>query len=511
MWSDEYASRVYKVTILSETEVLFQGVTRRRELVPSPDAWDRIRERGGVLTIRVEGAVIDADGHRTGDIAASEVTVLTIGEAADDPSGMMLFGAKLRPPHIKVGTVPLLMMNLRIDALDLEELEHRVVFRSSYGPEPTKVHPTRAESEGGGGGYGGAYGGAGPGAGGPTEPSPPNEERPGAGDSMGVEGGTEGPGPYHDPNAPEGQTSTQCVSCHAISDDGKYVATFSQAAEEAPIDFDAPNGFLTVLKMPERELIIQLPHAFMPMFNPKNSDLLVYGEVDETIGVKDQQMVRKSDLRVLDLQTGRHRAIPGANLSNRVENFPAWSPDGRRLAFIRTKPGEMWHGAAGHIDIATIDYNGGSGGVAEDLKGASNNGKSNFLPIYSKDGRWIVFTQADQGFFSQETSDLWIVPAEGGEARALSACNSNNTESWHRFSPDGKWLGIVTNREDIRRPHIYLSRFNSQTGMCSPAVQLPVVSGPGAHTHAFTWTKRFAWLDDYERLQSVARVGFPVR
>ena len=42
------------------------------------------------------------------------------------------------------------MMNLRIDALDLSA-EHRVVFRSSYGPEPTRVHPSRAEEERGGG------------------------------------------------------------------------------------------------------------------------------------------------------------------------------------------------------------------------------------------------------------------------------------------------------------------------------------------------------------------------
>ena len=161
MWTDEYASRVYRVSIRSGGELVFQGVTRRRELVPSPDAWDRIRAAGGPFSILVEGAVIDDDGTVTGDIAASETSVLTLAPAEDDPNGMMLFGAKLRPPHIKVGTVPLLMMNLRIDALDLEALEHRVVFRSSYGPEPTRVHPSRAEEERGGGAYGGPQGGGG--------------------------------------------------------------------------------------------------------------------------------------------------------------------------------------------------------------------------------------------------------------------------------------------------------------------------------------------------------------
>ena len=81
-------------------------------------------------------------------------------------------------------------------------------------------------------------------------------------------------------------------------------------------------------------------------------------------------------------------------------------------------------------------------------------------------------------------------------------CNSSHTESWHRFSPDGKWMAVVTNREDIRRPHIYLSRFNTQDGTCTPAVQMPAVAGMGAHTHAFSWTRRFDWLTQYERINA---------
>jgi Tol biopolymer transport system component len=160
----------------------------------------------------------------------------------------------------------------------------------------------------------------------------------------------------------------------------------------------------------------------------------------------------------------------------------------------------MWHGARGHIDIATVPYNDGRGGMATALEGASDNGRSNFLPVYSPDGRWIVFTQADQGFFSQESSDLYIVPVAGGQARKLG-CNSSHTESWHRFGPDGRWLATVTNREDIRRPHIYMSRFDTEQGTCAPAVQIPFVSGAAAHTHAFSWTRGFDWLEQYELAQ----------
>jgi len=490
LWADEYASRTYQVVLLSGEKVLFSGVTNRRELRVTTDAWGAIKAAGGPITIRVSGGLVQPDGKVADDIASSEETTMTVAPDSENPTGMLLFGAKHRPARQPTGTVPLMMMHLRIDGFDFAQQQRRVLFRSSTGPQPTKMHPTRVDAERGeedrGGGPDDKRGPDG--SSGPDSSGGPDDR--GAGPDDGYHGGDRG-----DPG--DEITHTQCVSCHAISAHGNYIGVFSQTAEEAPAAFDAPNGFLTILTMPKREVVIQLPHAFMPRFHPTDPTIIVFGEVDETIGNKDQMMVRKSDLHILDLKTGEHKPLPGAATPERVENFPFWSPDGEKLVFIRTKPGEMWHGAAGHLDVATIDYNDGKGGVATDLKGASNNGKSNFLPVYSNDGRWIVFTQADQGFFSQQSADLFIVRADGGEARRMD-CNSRHTESWHRFGPDGRWLAVVTNREDIRRPHIYISRFESKDGTCTPAVQMPIISGPGAHTHAFTWTRRFDWLDQYE-------------
>jgi dipeptidyl aminopeptidase/acylaminoacyl peptidase len=142
-----------------------------------------------------------------------------------------------------------------------------------------------------------------------------------------------------------------------------------------------------------------------------------------------------------------------------------------------------------------VPFNDGVGGEAVDLVGASGNEHSNFYPDFSPDGRWLVFAKADRGFFSQMSGDLWIVPAEGGQARRLN-CSSQHAESWHRFSPDGKWLAFITNREDIRLPDIWMSRFDSDSGQCAPAIQIPHISGPGAHVHAFDWSVRFPWLDE---------------
>ena len=71
------------------------------------------------------------------------------------------------------------------------------------------------------------------------------------------------------------------------------------------------------------------------------------------------------------------------------------------------------------FDLYRIPFNGGKGGRAEPVKGASANGMSNSFPKVSPDGRWIVFVQAKNGQLMRPDSELYIVPAKGGKARRM--------------------------------------------------------------------------------------------
>jgi tetratricopeptide (TPR) repeat protein len=64
---------------------------------------------------------------------------------------------------------------------------------------------------------------------------------------------------------------------------------------------------------------------------------------------------------------------------------------------------------------------------------------SNSFPKVSPDGRWIVFVECRNGQLLRPDSQLYIVPAQGGEARRLR-CNMPLMNSWHSFSPNGRWL-----------------------------------------------------------------------
>jgi hypothetical protein len=86
-----------------------------------------------------------------------------------------------------------------------------------------------------------------------------------------------------------------------------------------------------------------------------------------------------------------------------------------------------------------VPFNGGLGGKAVPIAGASNNGMSNNFPKVSPDGRWIVFVKNRNGQLMRPDSELYIVPFNGGVARRMR-CNTSLMNSWHSFSPNGRWL-----------------------------------------------------------------------
>ncbi|MGE4292443.1 MAG: TolB family protein [Desulfovibrio sp.] len=154
------------------------------------------------------------------------------------------------------------------------------------------------------------------------------------------------------------------------------------------------------------------------------------------------------------------RPLPGADSPDFVQTSPAWSPDGKRIVFARAPLDQRLIEAMGdrkflpagedriedfnerypyRYDLYVLDFNGGQGGKARALAGASDNGMSNYFPRFSPNGRWVVFCRSETGLVLQPSSELWIVPAEGGEARRLE-CNTDLLNSWHSFSPNGRWL-----------------------------------------------------------------------
>ena len=118
-------------------------------------------------------------------------------------------------------------------------------------------------------------------------------------------------------------------------------------------------------------------------------------------------------------------------------------------------------------DLYRIPFNQGKGGQPESIRGASENGMSNSFPKTSPDGRWIVFVEARNGMVMRPDGKLYIVPFEGGEAR-LMKCNTPLMNSWHTFSPNGRWMAFSSKS---RSPYtqLYLTHVDAN-GNDSPPI-----------------------------------------
>jgi Flp pilus assembly protein TadD len=172
--------------------------------------------------------------------------------------------------------------------------------------------------------------------------------------------------------------------------------------------------------------------------------------------------------------------LPGADDARYVHTNAVWSPDGKYLVFARAPAQDAnpdGAPAAEHandpkerqvrFDLYRIPFGGGQGGKPKPVVGASENGMSNSFPKVSPDGRFIVFVQARNGLLMRPDSQLYIVPAQGGVARRMN-CNTARMNSWHSFSPNGRWL-VFSSKARSPYTQMYLTHID-ESGNDSPAI-----------------------------------------
>jgi tetratricopeptide (TPR) repeat protein len=171
--------------------------------------------------------------------------------------------------------------------------------------------------------------------------------------------------------------------------------------------------------------------------------------------------------------SGILQPLPGADDPAYVQFGAVWSPDGESLVFARARaqdpnpPGLAPAKFANdpdelqiHYDLYRIPFRNGLGGRAEPIAGAAGNGMSNAFPKISPDGRWLVFVQSRNGQLMRPDSQLYIVPAAGGQARRMR-CNTPLMNSWHSFSPNGRWL-VFSSKARSPYTQMYLTHIDAE-------------------------------------------------
>jgi dipeptidyl aminopeptidase/acylaminoacyl peptidase len=146
---------------------------------------------------------------------------------------------------------------------------------------------------------------------------------------------------------------------------------------------------------------------------------------------------RRTHLYVFDLAGRTARQVTSGDYDDQT---PAWSPDGRRLAFAsnRSRPDPD---ATYDSDIWVVDADNTDRG-AHPTQVTTDPGDEQ-EPAWSPDGKWIAYTtQLDPELYQYGTRQVALSPAGGGKARVLTRALDRMASS-PRFTADGASIDFI--------------------------------------------------------------------
>lgn len=205
-------------------------------------------------------------------------------------------------------------------------------------------------------------------------------------------------------------------------------------------------------------------------FSTNSTAQMFHGANNKRIEVYDHS----SDVFIYDTETRTTLRDTLIMQKTWAENTPAFSADGRWLYFITARQQDYPDGYDKEkyslCRVAFDEKTGQIGQVVDTLIRAEDSGKSVSWPRPSYDGRYLMYTEADYGYFTvwHPEADLWLMDLQTGEKRAIDEVNSPQSESFHNWSIDGKWFLFTSRRENGLYTRLYFSMIDAQGRATKP-------------------------------------------
>ena len=252
-----------------------------------------------------------------------------------------------------------------------------------------------------------------------------------------------------------------CVNCHSFNNGNSDDFMFHMRGSMGGTYFYSGKDFKKVnLKTPEMK-----NGAVYPRWHPSGKFVAFSSnKIIQRFHAADNKKVEVSDLEsslvLYDIDRNEMMDVELTNKEQFMDTYPEWSPDGKYLYFCRADQiGEDYDYQQIKYSLYRASFDTGTRtfGEAELVFDAKEIGKSVSFPRISPDGRFLVITVFDYGCFPiwHKEADLYSINLENFRTDSLDL-NSDNTDSYHSWSSNSKWLVFSSRRGDglTTRPYI---------------------------------------------------------
>jgi hypothetical protein len=187
------------------------------------------------------------------------------------------------------------------------------------------------------------------------------------------------------------------------------------------------------------------------------------------------------------LESESVKTAPDLARKDRLETYPTWSADGRYLYFCsapvtwtdKSVIPESYDQIRYDLVRTSYDIDSDKWGPLESVLSAEETGRSILLPRISPDGRWLLFCMCDYGCFPvyRQSSDLYMIDLEAAKQTGRYEysrldINSSESESWHSFSSNSRWIVFSSKRDSGVFTRTYIA-YVDKSGKVHKPIRLP--------------------------------------
>lgn len=261
-----------------------------------------------------------------------------------------------------------------------------------------------------------------------------------------------------------------CVGCHTVTTSGEAIAAMT-----GPL----PGNRLLVRRFDGSTVNVPPLEGVYAAFSPDGTRLAV--------------TTTDAELLIIELASGGVTPVPGATDATFGAMMPTWSADGLRIAYTRAARASIDIGlrAFDSSEIVIIDAAGGS---PQPLVSSTTLPGINYYPAFSPDGRWLAFTHASTGStYAAPNADIYLYDLTTSAAMPIALNDAAASDSWASWNRDGTRLAFNTTRFDPAFDIVIVDI--AADGAASNLVLLPGASSPSVFEHLPFWGQPIARID----------------